>query len=91
MRTRTLVAGMIALPLNAVLFGVGVTTVLSIPALEPWRQLILPAVIITALVVTIPLSWMLAPRLRVRSAYYPRLFRKPRNSTSKGNSGASGA
>lgn len=88
MRTRTLLSGMIALPLNAVLFGLGAVTVLSIPALEPWREIALPAVIITALIVTIPLSWKLAPRLRVNSAYYPRLFRKRPDQRSGGNSSA---
>lgn len=91
MRTRTLMTGMIALPLNAVLFGLAVTTVLAIPALEPWREIILPVVIVTAAALTIPLAWKLAPRLRVRSAYYPRLFRKPHDRKSKGNRGASGA
>ncbi|GAB5461034.1 MULTISPECIES: hypothetical protein [Hoeflea] len=69
MRTRTFIAGMIALPLNAVLFGAGAITVLSIPALSQNAVYLLPAVIIAGFILTAPLAWMLAPRLRARKLY----------------------
>mgnify|MGYP003636087414 CR=1 FL=1 len=66
MRTRTFITGLVALPVNAVLFGAGAITVLSIPALAENAKYLLPAVIV---------AWLLAPRLRVQR----RLFRRPRN------------
>ncbi len=69
MRTRTLIAALIALPVNAVLFGVGAVTVLSIPALAEQAKYLLPAVIILGFLATVPVAWMLAPRLRARFNY----------------------
>ena len=66
MRTRTLIALLISLPVNAVLFGAGAIAVLSIPALAEQAKYLLPAVIVAGLAATLPLAWMLAPRLRVR-------------------------
>lgn len=74
MRTRTLIAGMIALPLNAVIFGIGAVTVMSIPALEPYWEYIIPVVVIAGFILTVPLAWKLAPRLRVFSDHYPQVF-----------------
>jgi len=74
MRTRTLIAGMIALPLNAVIFGVGAIAILYIPALEPYWQYFIPTVVIGGLLLTVPLAWKLAPRLRVSSDKYPQVF-----------------
>ena len=66
MRTRTLIALLISLPVNAVLFGAGAIAVLSIPALAEQAKYLLPAVIVTGLAATLPLAWVLAPRLRLR-------------------------
>ena len=76
LRTRTLITGLLALPVNAVLFGSAAAIVLSIPALRPYMEYILPAVIVAALAITVPIAWKLAPRLRLRNGYYPRLFSK---------------
>ena len=76
MRTRTLIAGLLSLPVNAVLFGSAATLVLSIPSLRPYMEYVLPAVIAAAFVLTIPVAWTLAPRVRVRNDYYPNLFSK---------------
>lgn len=65
-RTRTWIAVLISLPVNAVLFGAGAIAVLSIPALAEQAKYLLPAVIVTGLAATLPLAWMLAPRLRLR-------------------------
>lgn len=66
MRTRTSIALLIALPVNAVLFGAGAITVLSVPALAELAKYLLPAVIVAGFAATLPLAWILAPRLRVR-------------------------
>lgn len=76
MRTRTFMTGMLALPVNAVLFGSFATLVLSIPALRPYMEYVLPAVIVAAFALTVPVAWVLAPRLRLRNDYYPHLFSK---------------
>ncbi|SDG35691.1 MULTISPECIES: hypothetical protein [Thalassobaculum] len=75
-RTRTLMAGLLALPVNAILFGSGAVLVLSIPQLQPYMEYVLPAAIAVAFALTWPIAWTLAPRLRVRNDYYPNLFRK---------------
>ncbi|WP_306117528.1 MULTISPECIES: hypothetical protein [unclassified Roseitalea] len=87
MRTRTLMAGAIALPLNAVVFGVGAVTVLSIPALAPYWKYVLPVVIVAGIALTVPLAWKLAPRLRLNSQYYPRLFRKSKEARDDAGAG----
>lgn len=69
MRNRTMIALLIALPVNAVLFGVGAIVVLSIPALAEQAKYLLPAVIILGFVATLPVAWLLAPRLRARFNY----------------------
>jgi hypothetical protein len=51
---------------NAVLFGIGAIAVLSIPALADYAKYLLPAVIVGAIVLTPPIAWKLAPRLRLR-------------------------
>lgn len=75
MRTRTLIAALIYFPLNAVIFGFGAIAVLSIPFPQDAIKYLLPAVIVTALIVTAPLSWYLAPKLRIRRGRYSALFR----------------
>ncbi|MEP3436041.1 MAG: hypothetical protein ABJN75_04565 [Hoeflea sp.] len=69
MRTRTSIALLIALPVNAVLFGAGAIAVLSIPALAEHAKYLLPAIIVSGFVATVPVAWWLAPRLRARHQY----------------------
>lgn len=69
MRTRTQIAALIAVPVNAVLFGAGAVAVLSVPALAEQAKYLLPAVIIVGIMATFPVAWMLAPRLRARHQY----------------------
>ncbi len=75
MRTRTFITGLIALPVNAVLFGTGAIVVLSIPALFEHAEYLLPAVVVASIAVTVPIAWKLAPALRARR-HYPELNRK---------------
>ncbi len=76
LRTRTLITALLSLPVNAVLFGSGAAVVLSIPWLRPYLEYVLPAVIVAAFALTVPVAWKLAPRLRVRNEFYPNLFRE---------------
>jgi len=66
MSTRTFIAMAVGLMVNAVLFGIGAIAVLSIPALADYAKYLLPAVIVGAIVLTPPIAWKLAPRLRLR-------------------------
>ena len=54
MRTRTMIAALISLPVNAVIFGAGAIAVLSIPALAEQAKYLLPAVIVGGFLVTFP-------------------------------------
>jgi peptidoglycan/LPS O-acetylase OafA/YrhL len=49
---------------NAVLFGVGITLVLSIEALSQHAWILIPVVVVASLILAWPVSWMIAPRLR---------------------------
>tara|TARA_R110002020_G_scaffold40118_6_gene118787 strand:+ start:7881 stop:8111 length:231 start_codon:yes stop_codon:yes gene_type:complete len=69
MRTRTFIAGLIALPINAVLFGAGAVTVLSIPALAEHAKYFLPVVIVAGFVAAAPLAWIMALRLHASRLY----------------------
>lgn len=66
MQTRTWITGAVALMVNAVLFGVGAVTVLSVPALNDHAAILLPVVIVASLLAAPPIAWTLAPRLRLR-------------------------
>ena len=66
MSTRLGIAALVYLMVNAVLFGVGAVTVLSVPALSENASTLLPPVIIAGFVLAAPISWFLAPRLRLR-------------------------
>ena len=69
MRTRTMIAALISLPVNAVIFGAGAIAVLSVPALAEQAKYLLPAVIVGGFLATFPVAWLLAPRLRARFQY----------------------
>lgn len=75
MRTRTLIAGLISLPINAVIFGTGAIAVLSIPGLAENAKYLLPLVVVVGFAATVPLAWKLAPQLRA-NRHYPELNRK---------------
>lgn len=66
MSTRLAIAAVIYLMVNAVLFGVGTVTVLSVPALDANATVLMPLVIIGSFILALPLSWAIAPRLRLR-------------------------
>ena len=51
---------------NAVIFGCFAIGVLSLPLMAAHANVFLPAAIETSLIVSIPLAWQLAPRLRAK-------------------------
>lgn len=63
---RVRVAALIFSMVNAVIFGVGTITVLSIPALAAHASFWIPAVVLASFLLSPPLSWLLAPRMMLR-------------------------
>ena len=75
--TNTQIAILLSLMVNAVLFGIGAVTVLTIPALSENAKIWLPAVIVASFLISPVISWLLAPRLRSR------LWREHNSTTSR--------
>jgi hypothetical protein len=63
---RARVAALIFTMVNAVVFGVGLVTVLSVPALAAHAFFWIPAVVLTSFVVAAPLCWLIAPMMMLR-------------------------
>ena len=51
---------------NAVLFGVGLITVLTVPALSTDAAIWIPVVVAGSFILAVPIAWEVAPRLRAR-------------------------
>lgn len=65
-KIRTQLAALIFTMTNAVLFGAGLITVLTVPALSAHAFFWIPAVVAASFLFAAPLAWFLAPRLRAR-------------------------
>lgn len=65
-QARLRVAAVIFLMVNAVVFGVGLITVLMTPALAQHAFFWIPAIIVASFVVSAPLSWFIAPLMMMR-------------------------
>ena len=65
-QTRLEIATLVYMMVNAVLFGAGVITVLALPVLSSQAGIAIPAVVILSLVLSAPIAWLIAPRLRAR-------------------------
>ena len=65
MWVRVQIAAMVYLMVQAVMFGIGVTLVLGTP-LADMAMTLMPWVVATTAVPSIPISWMIAPRLRAQ-------------------------
>ena len=63
---RVRVAALIFSMVNAVVFGVGIVTILTIPALAADASFWIPAVVLASFLLSPPLSWLLAPRMMLR-------------------------
>ncbi|WP_075998198.1 hypothetical protein [Salaquimonas pukyongi] len=69
MRTRTIMTILVALMVNAVVFGTGAIIVLTVPPLRDHLTWLLPSVVVASLLATPWLSWKIAPYLRSRNVY----------------------
>jgi hypothetical protein len=63
---RLRVAALIFSMVNAIVFGVGMVTVLTVPALAADASFWIPAVIVASFLLSPPLAWLLAPRMMLR-------------------------
>ena len=64
--TRARIAILIYSMANAVLFGIGIVTVLSVPSLAAHAWIGIPVVVVLSLLLAVPIAWFIAPRLRAR-------------------------
>lgn len=67
MNTDLFITAIVSMMTNAVLFGAGAITVLSVPALNDEAKYLLPAVIVASFVLAPIAAWFIAPRLRARN------------------------
>ena len=65
-RARLRVAALIYRMVNAVVFGIGVLLVVSIPALVSHAFFWIPALVVSSFVISAPLSWFIAPWMMMR-------------------------
>ncbi len=65
MAIRLAIAALVFMMTQAVLFGVGVVLVLATP-LSEFAMTLMPWVVGISTVVSLPISWLIAPRLRLR-------------------------
>ncbi len=65
-KTRVQIAALIYTMTDAVLFGAGLITVLSLPALSANADIWIPVVVAAAFILAVPAAWWIAPRLRAR-------------------------
>lgn len=65
-RARLRVAALIFTMVNAVMFGVGLITVLTTPALSQHAFFWIPAVVVSSFAVAPPLAWYIAPMMMRR-------------------------
>ena len=63
---RLRVAALIFCMVNAVIFGVGVILVVSVPALMSHAFFWIPAVVVSSFAISVPLSWFIAPWMMMR-------------------------
>jgi len=63
--TRLSIAALIYMMVQAVTFGVGAILVLATP-LQAEAMKLMPVVVIASSIVSVPISWFLAPRLQAR-------------------------
>ena len=66
MRTQVYIAAVLAMMAATIVFGVGATTVLTVPALDADAWLWLPVTILASLVAGPLIGWWLAPKVRWR-------------------------
>jgi len=67
MRKRLIVAALVYLPVNAVLFGIKFVSIMTIPALTVHSETLIPIATIATFILAIPIAWYLAPYLQSRA------------------------
>ena len=65
-RARLRVAALIFAMVNAVVFGVGLVTVLATPTLSQHAFFWIPTVVVSSFVFSPPLAWVIAPMMMQR-------------------------
>jgi hypothetical protein len=65
-RARLRVAALIFVMVNAVVFGVGLISVLMTPALAQHAFFWIPVIVVTSFVLSVPLAWFIAPSMMMR-------------------------
>lgn len=70
MSVRLQIAALTFMMVQGVVFGVGVVLILATP-LAAWAMQLIPALVVLSAAVSIPVSWMIAPRLRARYRKQP--------------------
>jgi uncharacterized membrane protein YciS (DUF1049 family) len=65
-RARVRVAALIFAMVNAVIFGAGLVTVLTVPAMAAQASFWIPAVIAISFLLSPPIAWFLAPMMMQR-------------------------
>ena len=65
-QARMRVAALIYLIVNAVVFGVGLISVLMTPTLAQHAFFWIPAIILASFVLSAPLAWFIAPSMMMR-------------------------
>jgi hypothetical protein len=66
MSIRLRIASLIFMMINAVVFGIGLVSVLLVPALAERAFAMIPTVVIASFLISAPLAWFIAPTLRSR-------------------------
>lgn len=66
MKTRIWIAAILFPMVNAVLFGIGITALLSVPFLADQAGNLFSPVVAASFLIAAPISWFIAPRLRAR-------------------------
>lgn len=65
-QARLRVAALIFTMVNAVVFGIGLITVLTVPALAQHAFVWIPTVVVSSFVFSPPLAWFIAPMMMQR-------------------------
>ncbi|MFO1111990.1 MAG: hypothetical protein U1E61_22690 [Bradyrhizobium sp.] len=72
-QARLRVAALIFMMVNAVVFGVGLVSVLLTPALAQHAFFWIPVVVVTSFVLAAPVAWFIAPHMMMRFVLARRL------------------
>jgi hypothetical protein len=65
-RARLRVAALVFAMVNAVVFGIGLVTVLTTPALAQQSFFWIPVIVVSSFFISPPLSWFIAPMMMQR-------------------------